>query len=104
MIAGLGTAAVALLTIIFSLGIKSDEKFLVIVRGDIDRMEEIRSALFKIYRQGKLRAETITADYAEIVYQVKMKRKSKAADYESIKNIEGVSYINIVAQNGETLG
>jgi hypothetical protein len=104
MIAVLGTAAVSLLTIVFSIGIKTDDKFLIIVRGDIDKMEAIRSALFKIYRQGKLRAETITPDYAEIVYQIKINKKSTSASYESIRNIEGVSYINIVAQNGETLG
>jgi uncharacterized membrane protein YhiD involved in acid resistance len=104
MIAIIGTAAVALLTIIFSIGIQMDNKYLVIVRGDIEKMEDIRAALFKNYRQGKLRAETITPDYAEIVYQIKMKRSSKSADYESIRNIEGVLYINIVAQNGETLG
>jgi hypothetical protein len=104
MIDLLGTVAVAILTIIFSVGIKTDDKYLVIIRGDIEKMEDIRSALFKIYRQGKLRAETITPDYAEIVYQIKMKRKTASVDYESIREIEGVSYINIVAQNGESLG
>jgi uncharacterized membrane protein YhiD involved in acid resistance len=103
MIAALGTAAVALLAIIFSIGIKTDDKFLVIVRGDSACMEDVRSQIFRIYRKGKLRAETITAAYAEVVYQVKMPEKSNAA-FEAIRKIEGVSYVNIVAQNGETLG
>lgn len=104
MIASLGTLAVALLTIIFSFGMKTDDKYLVIVRGRLEVMEEVRSALFKVYRKGKLRAETVTENYCEIVYQIKMKKADDNTEYEKIREIEGVSFINIVAQNGETLG
>jgi uncharacterized membrane protein YhiD involved in acid resistance len=104
MIAALGTVAVAFLTIVFSFGMKTDDKYLVIVRGRLESMEEVRSLLFKVYRNGKLRAETVTEDYCEIVYQIKMKKTNDNEKYEKIREIEGVSYINIVAQNGETLG
>jgi uncharacterized membrane protein YhiD involved in acid resistance len=104
LIAALGTVTVALLTILFSFGIKKDDKYLIIIRGSADSMEEVRSALFQNYRSGKLRAETITDDFTEIVYQIKMTKKADTKAYETIKKISGVTYVNIVAQNGETLG
>ncbi len=103
-IVGIGTLFVAALSITMSFGLKGDDKYLVIVRGELAAMEEVRSALFNSYRAGKLRAETVTDTYAEIVYQVKLKKDSKVVDYEKIRSIQGVDYVNLVAQNGETLG
>lgn len=103
-IVGIGTLFIAIMAVLFSFGIKSDDKYLVIVRGRLEAMDEVRAALFGSYRAGKLRAETVTDTYAEIVYQVKLGKNDDAAAYEKIRNIEGVDYVNLVAQNGETLG
>lgn len=103
-IVGIGTLFVSVAAILLSFGLRGDDKYLVIVRGDVSAMEEVRSALFASYRAGRLRAETVTDTYAEIVYQVKLKNDSAVIDYEKIRAIEGVTYVNLVAQNGETLG
>ena len=103
-IVSIGTLFIALMSVLLSWGINGDDKYLVIVRGRLEAMGEVRSALFKIYRAGKLRAETVTESYAEIVYQVKLNKDDNSREYERIRAIEGVEYINLVAQNGETLG
>ena len=105
-IVAIGTVMIAVLTILLSFGIRGDDKYLVIVRGEIGNMnmDEVRAVLFASYRAGKLRAETVTGTYVEVVYQVKLKNNSAVADYEKLHAIEGVSYVNLVSQSGETLG
>lgn len=100
----IGSVFVALVTVILSFGFKDRESYLVIIRSDLKSMEEVRAKLFQAYKASKLRAETITNDYAEIVYQVKFKKDDDVASYEAIKNIDGVHFVNMVAESGETLG
>lgn len=100
----IGTIFVAIVTVIGDISFKGKEVYLVIVRGDLNSLEEVRSSLFKIYKAGKLRAETITDDYAEIVYQVMLKDNKTINEYEQIKKIEGVYFVNMVSRDGETLG
>ncbi|GFN35679.1 DUF4956 domain-containing protein [Tepidimicrobium xylanilyticum] len=100
----IGTLFIAATSIAFSFSFKKDNKYLVIVRGTNECIEAVRAALFSIYRPCKLRAETVTDDYTEIVYQIKLNNKDQLIDYENIKNIEGVSFVNMVARDGETLG
>nr|WP_300002583.1 DUF4956 domain-containing protein [Tissierella sp.] len=103
-IIAIGTILVAIISVIAELGFKDKEVYLVIVRGEIDSLEEIRSALFKAYKASRLRAETITDEYAEIVYQVRLKDKESIGQYEEIKKIKGVYFVNMVSKDGETLG
>lgn len=103
-IAVIGTIFVAAISILASFGLKDDNTYLVIVRGTNECTDAVRTALFSAYRACKLRAEAVTDEYTEIVYQVKLKNKNQVNDYENIKNIEGVSYVNMVARDGETLG
>lgn len=100
----IGTLFVAAISVVSSFSFKNDDSYLVIVRGSNESTEAIRAALFSTYRACKLRAETITDDYTEIVYQIKLKNKDQIISYENIKNIEGVSFVNMVSRDGETLG
>ncbi|AQS52412.1 hypothetical protein BW727_100002 [Jeotgalibaca dankookensis] len=100
----IGTIFIAIITVIVELSFKGKDVYLVIVRSDLASLEAVRSSLFKIYKAGKLRAETITDDYAEVVYQVMLKDNHSVADYEKIKEINGVYFVNMVSRDGETLG
>ena len=100
----IGTIFVAIITVIGDITFKGKEVYLVIVRGDLGSLEQVRSALFNTYKAGKLRAETITNDYAEVVYQVMLKNNNSIGEYEKIKEIEGVHFVNMVSRDGETLG
>lgn len=100
----IGTLFVTAITILASFTLKNDNSYLVIVRGSNESMEEVRAALFEAYRACKLRAETVTEDYTEIVYQIKLKDADQVINYEKIKKIEGVNFVNMVARDGETLG
>lgn len=103
-IVAVGTVFVAAVSIVMALVFKEREAYLIIVRSNLDSLEEVRASLFKSYKASKLRSETITDDYVEIVYQVKFKDEKNVGDYERLKDIEGVHFVNMVSQNGETLG
>lgn len=103
-IIAIGSVLVAIISLIADLSFKGKDVYLVIVRGDLDSLEEIRSALFKAYKASKLRAETITDEYAEVVYQVRLRDGEGIGQYEEIKKIEGVYFVNMVARDGESLG
>lgn len=103
-IIAIGSVLVAIISVVADLSFKGKDVYLVIVRGELDSLEEIRSALFKAYKASKLRAETITDEYAEVVYQVRLRDGEGIAQYEDIKKIKGVYFVNMVARDGETLG
>lgn len=99
-----GTVFVAVVAVVLSFGFQDQDSYLVIVRSDLKSVEPVRAKLFQTYKASKLRAETITNDYAEIVYQIKFKKDDDIKAYEEIKDIEGVHFVNLVAESGETLG
>ena len=103
-IIAVGTVFVTVISILLTLGFKEKEVYIVIVRANIDSLEKVRGLLFQTYKASKLRAETITDEYVEIVYQVKLKDHMDINEYEKLKKIEGVHFVNIVSQSGETLG
>ena len=103
-IAAIGTLCLSIVSIVLSIRLKNDDTFLVIIRVDSKNVEDVRIVLFKLYRACKLRSEVIMNDSTEIVYQIKMHHSEDIKGYEKIKNISGVTSINIIAQNGEILG
>lgn len=103
-IVAVGTVFIAAVSLVMTLVFKERETYLIIVRGSLDSLEEVRAGLFNAYKASKLRSETITEDYVEIVYQVKFKEETDVNFYEDLKKIEGVHFVNMVSQSGETLG
>lgn len=103
-IVAVGTVFVAAISVLFSFVFKEKEAYLIIVRANLGSLEQVRASLFQSYKASKLRSETITDEYVEIVYQVKFKNEEDVNSYEKLKSIKGVHFVNMVSQNGETLG
>lgn len=103
-IISIGSAFIAVASFLLSFGLGNDEKYLLIIRCHIKSVDSVRAQIFDIYRACKLRSETIVEESAEIVYQVKFKNKTDISKYEQLKELNNVTMVNLVAQNGETLG
>lgn len=101
----IGSLFIAILLIIFSIGrVGADDRYLLIIRGQREKEEEIIRCVFNSFKDCELRAKNSSSENIEIVYQIKMK---KGADKNIIKNlykIQGVNTVNMIAQNGETIG
>lgn len=104
MITTVGTVIIAVMCLLLNIAIKADERYLIIIRCSSEVLDQVRATLFQTYRASKLRSETITEDFVEIVHQIKLKRDSDLKVYEGLRKFDGVISINIIAQNGETLG
>ena len=102
---GIGTIILGAVTIILSKNTRNDDSYLLIVRCNGNAAPLVRRKTETLYEMHKLRGETITNDYTELVYQIKYKTDNASGrKNEMIMDIEGVHTVNMVARNGETLG
>ncbi len=100
-----GSLVVGIVAVILSRTVKSDDSYLLIVRCETAASAQVRSAVAQLYQGGRIRSETVTDEFIELVYQIKLKAsKESARGAEKIKSIQGVFTVNIVARSGETLG
>ncbi len=100
----LGTLVIAIVAFVVNKGIKEDDSYILIIRCNGKAAEEVRRNVVHLFPVCRTRSETVTDEYIEMVYQVKLKKNSKASNCERIQRIEGVTFTSLVARNGETLG
>ncbi len=105
LIAVVGSMFIAAVLFVFSIGgFFNEERYIIIIRGLRDREEDIMRCIFNEFKGSQLRAKNSVGDSIEIIYQVKMKNNKDRNIIDKLYSIEGVSTVNIVAQNGETIG
>lgn len=85
-------------------GLGKEERYILIIRGKREREEDIMRCVFKAFKGSQLRAKNSVGDNIEIIYQIKIKNNEDKNIIDELYKIEGVSTVNIVAQNGETIG
>ena len=108
---GVGVAAVGsaiAFAVLLVLGmIKNDNRMLLIVRASRNRQSVIQSHIFKLFkRKAILRVRNTTEETVEFIYEIssKLLRKVESETLnvsDSLYDIGGVEYVNIVMQNEE---
>ena len=102
VIAIVGSLFLSVIIFLLSIGgLGKEDRYILIIRGIREKEEEMMSCVFKA---GQLRAKNSTGNNIELVYQIKIKKDNDKGILKELYSIEGVSAVNIVAQNGETLG
>lgn len=105
MIAIVGSVFLFAVLSIFSFsGFGKEERYIIIIRGIRDKEEEIMKCIFEAFKGSQLRAKNSVGNNIEIIYQVKFKNNQDKNIIDKLYKIEGVNTVNIVAQNGETIG
>lgn len=105
MIALVGTIFLSTIAIIFSLGkIGFESRYVLIIRATRDHEDEIMSVVFETFKDCQLRAKNTNQDKIEFVYQLHLKHSDDKSIIKRLYDIPGVSAVNLVAQNGETIG
>lgn len=100
-----GSAFIATILIILSIGkVGNDDRYLLIIRGKRSKEDDIMSCVFNAFRDSQLRAKNSSEDNIEIVYQIKFKRNKDKDILKNLYKIEGIEAVNMIAQNGETIG
>lgn len=85
-------------------GIGKEDRYILIIRGNREKEEEIMRCVFNSFKGSKLRAKNSIGNSMEIIYQIKIKNNEDKNIISNLYSIEGVNAVNIVAQNGETIG
>ena len=105
MVAATGSLFLLCVLSMFSFsGIGKEDRYILIIRGNRDKEEEIMKCVFNTFKGSQLRAKNSVATNIEIIYQIKIKNNEDKNIVSDLYSIEGVSAVNIVAQNGETIG
>ena len=105
MVALVGSIFLAIVLIVFSFGnFGAEDRYLLIIRGERRCESEVMSYLFKQFKGAQLRGKNSTDQTMEMIYQVSLKNDQQKMLLDTFYQIEGIQSVNLVAQNGETIG
>ena len=106
LVAAIGSA-VTFIVLLFMGLIKSDNRMLLIIRAARNRQSVIQAQVFKLFKhKAILRVRNTTEESVEFIYEIsssllkKVERETRSVS-DSIYEIGGIEYINIVMQNDE---
>ncbi len=105
-IAGIGTAAVFIILLVFG-AIKNDDRMLLIVRSTREASSKVEAVVYSsLHKKAKLRVKNMTEDHVEVIYEVSSSSLKRAEDKEmtitdKIFELEGIQYLNLVTQNDD---
>lgn len=105
MIAGLGSAVIFGLMLLFGF-VKSNERYLLVLRGDKKSEESVVRLMEDKFRGGaKLRVQNVSGETGEWIYEIsehqlaKVKKEGSLVEY--LMGGAGLKTVNIVCQNDE---
>lgn len=106
LVAAVGSVVTFLVLLIFGL-IKSDNRMLIIIRASRSRQATIQAYIFSVFkRKAILRVRNTDEENIEFIYEINQNLLKKAEEkgenlIDSVYNLGGVEYVNIVMQNDE---
>ena len=60
--------------------------------------------VFQTFKDSQMKAKNTRENQLELVYQIQLKRSDDKGIVQKLYDIDGVNTVNLVAQNGETIG
>ena len=106
LVAAIGSVVTYLVLLIFGL-IKNDNRMLVIIRGSRSRQSNIQAHMFSVFkRKAILRVRNTDEDTVEFIYEISADQLRRVEEQsgsltDSIYNLGGIEYVNVVMQNDE---
>lgn len=109
LVAGIGTAIVFLVMIIFG-RVKNDNRILLIIRGARSEDLKIEGVVFDYFNhKANLKVKNTAKDSVEYIYEVSRRAYDKSLQRndsitEALYQLENIDYVNIVVQNDDISG
>ena len=106
LVAAIGSAITFIVLLIFGL-IKSDNRMLVIIRAARSRQATIQAHMFALFkRKAILRVRNTDDENIEFIYEINQNLLRKVEEkgenlIDSVYDLGGVEYVNVVMQNDE---
>ncbi len=107
-VAAIGSATVFFVMLILG-NVRSNDRYLIIVRGNESCEEKVNNTLKGIYgNKAELKVANLNRDQMELIYEIssrvmrKLEKKNPGMDVRSkLMEIEGMECVNLVSQNDE---
>lgn len=99
-----GSLVLCLILFMFKKCASSDKRFVLIVKGtniNISMVEKLLKSNLKGYL---CKGKYINKDNMELIYDIKLDKKKDNKVVEEIHSLQGVSTVNLVANNTDTMG
>lgn len=109
VVAGIGSAVVFILMLIFG-RIKNDNRVLLVIRGSRNSEKEIEGIVFEHFkRKAIMKVKNTTPNQIELIYELTRKmfdeeRKFGQTITDKLYKLKGMEYVNMVVQNDEISG
>lgn len=106
MTAGIGSAVIFFFLLLFG-AVQSNEKYLLVVRGTLNRELDIEQIVRTYYKEKAiLRVKNTSKNSVEIIYElsaklIKISKSNVESITEKMHKLDGISNVNIVCQNDE---
>lgn len=101
LIAIIGSVAIALVLLLFGNSLYKDYSYLLVVKGDNIKCDDINSILNQYKLPFKFRMKNTTKLYAELTYEITLKHVNADNLTEHFYTLENISEVHIVSYNGE---
>lgn len=106
LVSAIGSLVVALLMIIMG-QIHGDGKYLIVVRSEAMAEKQVESVLYNYFPQIRLRVKNTTPESVEFIYEIservlnKASRGKRSSISEQLTRLDGVTQVNLIAQDDE---
>ena len=106
LVSAVGSLVVALLMIIMG-QIHGDGKYLIVVRSEVMAEKQVESVLYNYFPQIRLRVKNTTLGSVEFIYEIseralnKASRSKQSSISEQLTRLDGVTQVNLIAQDDE---
>ena len=99
-----GSIVICLVLFIFKKVVASDDKYLLIVKGDSLDVKEIERVIEKTVKYYTCKGKYIKNSDVELIYDVKLKKKNDERVVTALNEIININTVNLVANNTDTMG
>jgi hypothetical protein len=99
-----GSIVICLVLFIFKKVVASDDKYLLIVKGDSLDVKEIERVIEKTVKYYTCKGKYIKNSDVELIYDVKLKKKNDDRVVMALNEIININTVNLVANNTDTMG
>lgn len=106
VVAAMGSGVVFVVLLIFGTA-RSDNRMMLIIRASREKQRDLQTHVYKLFgRKAVLRVRNTTAETAELIYVLTAKSLRRVEKRyrpltESLYELGGVEYVNVVMQNDE---
>lgn len=98
-----GSIVICAILFLFKKIATNDNKYVIIVKGQDLESREIEKILGSELKDFKCKGKYINGSKYELIYDVRLK-KDKNSILNKLMNVDGVSTVNLVASNTDTMG